>query len=83
MISRETVYDGLAEIFSEVFMRNDIALSDGLKAVDVACLDSFKQIEVLIATEQRFGMKFSSAEMDRFTQLGDMVDIVVSRGHEV
>ena len=83
MISRETVYDGLAEIFSEVFMRNDIALSDGLKARDVAGWDSFKQIEVLIATEQRFGMKFSSAEMDRFTQLGDMVDIVVSRGHEV
>ena len=82
MISKDIVYAGLAEIFSDVFMRDDIVLSDELKAKDVDGWDSFKQIEILMATEARFAMKFTSAEIDGFKQLGDLAEVVSLRGRE-
>ncbi|WP_255468762.1 acyl carrier protein [Reyranella sp. CPCC 100927] len=80
MISDREIYEGLAEIFADVFMRDDIPLSAALSAADVADWDSFKQIEIVMATEERFGVKFTSAELDNMRQLGDLVRIVAARG---
>ena len=80
MISRERVVAALSNIFADVFMRDDIVLSDGLTAKDVPGWDSFKHVEILMATEECFAMKFSSAEIDHIGRLGDLVDIVVRKG---
>ena len=80
MISREPTVAALSKIFADVFMRDDIALSDGLTAKDVPGWDSFKHVEILMATEDRFAMKFSSAEIDNIGRLGDLVDIVMRKG---
>ncbi|TWS98339.1 acyl carrier protein [Reyranella sp. CPCC 100927] len=79
-MSDREIYEGLAEIFADVFMRDDIPLSAALSAADVADWDSFKQIEIVMATEERFGVKFTSAELDNMRQLGDLVRIVAARG---
>ncbi len=42
--------------------------------------DSFKNIEIIMATEEKFAMKFSSSELDKLTKLGDLVAIVAVRG---
>ena len=56
------VYEGLTEIFADVFLRDDIPLHAGLSAKDVEGWDSFKNIEIIMATEEKFAMKFSSAD---------------------
>jgi acyl carrier protein len=43
------IYEGLNEIFRDVFMR-DIALRADLSARDVEDWDSYKQIEIIIAS---------------------------------
>ena len=80
MIAEDQIYRGLADIFADVFQRDDIALHAGLAASDVDGWDSFKYIEIIMATEQRFRTKFTSAEMDNLQQLGDLVRIVAARG---
>lgn len=80
MIEHRTVYDALAVIFSDVFLRDDIVLSPTLSAREVAGWDSFKQIEIVMATEEHFAMKFTSAELDDLRNLGDLVRIVAERG---
>ncbi|MBY6241823.1 acyl carrier protein [Methylosinus sp. Sm6] len=79
MIPDSAIYDELAVIFADVFMR-DVALSATLSARDVAGWDSFKQIEIVMATEERFAMKFTSAELDDLRNLGDLARIVAQRG---
>jgi acyl carrier protein len=74
------IYAGLSEIFEDVFLRDDIRLHRGLSAKDVEGWDSFKNIEIIMATEKRFKMKFTSAELDRLESLGDIVAIVLKRG---
>ena len=80
MKTEAEVVEGLRSIFSEIFDRDDIDLRRSLTAKDVAGWDSFKQVELIIETEQRFGMRFTSAEVDGFRCLGDLIDVVAERG---
>lgn len=80
MIADAQIYEILAGVFSDVFLRDDIPLSDELSAKDVEGWDSFKQIEIVMATEECFAMKFTSSELDNMQKLGDLVRIVAQRG---
>jgi acyl carrier protein len=80
VIADRDIYTALAGIFSDVFLRDDISLSATLSAKDVTGWDSFKQVEIVMATEEYFAMKFTSAELDNMRQLGDLVKIVSERG---
>jgi acyl carrier protein len=73
------IYAALSEIFADVFMRDDIVLSAALTAKDVQGWDSFKQIEIIIATEQRFAIKASTRELDRLQSVGDLVQLIHSK----
>jgi acyl carrier protein len=72
------IYEGLNEIFRDVFMR-DIVLRAELSAKDVEDWDSYKQIEIIIATEQRFGIKLSTRDIDSLRNVGDLVRVVSGR----
>jgi acyl carrier protein len=70
------IYAGLTEIFQDVFLRDDIVLSPGLSADDVEGWDSFKQIEIIMATEEHFGVKFRTRELDTLGNVGDLARLV-------
>jgi acyl carrier protein len=70
------IYAGLTEIFQDVFLRDDIVLSPDLSADDVEGWDSFKQIEIIMATEERFGVKFRTRELDGLGNVGDLARLV-------
>jgi acyl carrier protein len=74
------VCDALTEIFHDVFMRNDLVLTPELSAKDVQGWDSFKQIEIIMATEERFGIKFTTRELDSLQNVADLVQAVVAKG---
>jgi len=66
----------LTMIFHEVFMRDDIVLTPDLTAKDVDGWDSFKQVEIIVATEEAFGVKLSTKEIDNLQRVGDLARIV-------
>jgi acyl carrier protein len=68
----------LGEIFTEVF-GHEIALRPGLSAKDVAGWDSFKQIEIIMATEERYGIRFSTRELDRLQTVGDLIAVIAAK----
>jgi acyl carrier protein len=73
------IYDALTIIFHDIFLRDDLVLSDGLSARDVTDWDSFKQIEIIIAAESRFGVKFTTRELDSLDNVGDLVRLVAAK----
>jgi acyl carrier protein len=79
MPTEADVYSALTEIFRDVFMRDDLVLKAELTAKDVAGWDSFKQIEIIMATEERFGFKMNTREIDRLQNVGDLVNVVVTK----
>ncbi|MDQ2762525.1 MAG: acyl carrier protein [Pseudomonadota bacterium] len=73
------VYPTLTEIFQEVFMRDDMKLTPELTAKDVPGWDSFKQIEIIIAVEEKYGIKFHTRELDSLGNVGDLARTVASK----
>lgn len=73
------IYPALTEIFHEVFLRDDLELTPALTAKDVQGWDSFKQIEIVIATEERFGIKLATRELDKLQNVGDLVAVIAAK----
>jgi acyl carrier protein len=73
------IYAALTQIFHDIFMRDDLALRPDLSAKDVTGWDSFKQIEIIIATETRFGIRLTTREMDDLQNVGDLARVVGSK----
>ncbi len=79
MPSEPEIYGAMTEIFRDVFMRDDLVLKAELSAKDVQGWDSFKQIEIIMAAEERFGMKFTTRELDSLQNVGDLVRVVAAK----
>jgi acyl carrier protein len=73
------IYEALTTIFRDVFLHDDLALTPELTAKDIVDWDSFKQIEIIIAVEEHFGIKFRTREMDSLNNVGDLVRLIASK----
>ena len=81
-MNQSQIYQGLTQIFHDVFMRGDITLRPELTAKDIPDWDSFKQIEIVMATEERFGIKLSTREIDGLKNVGDLAGVIARRTGE-
>ncbi len=77
-MSEAAFYPVLTEIFRDVFMR-DVALRPELTAKDVPGWDSFKQIEIIVALEERYNIKFHTKELDSLHNVGDLARVLASK----
>lgn len=73
------IYQSLTRIFQDVFLRDDLTLTPELSAADVEGWDSFKQIEIIIAIEEQYGIKFRTRELDTLTNVGDLVGLIAAK----
>ena len=46
------------------------------RAKDIAEWDSFNHINILVASEMRFGVRFTSAEVETLNNVGDFVRLI-------
>jgi acyl carrier protein len=78
MTDQTATYAALTEIFNDVFMK-DMQLTPELSAKDVPGWDSFKQIEIIISCEERFGIKLNTREIDSLKNVGDLAKVIESK----
>ena len=76
MTDQARIYEDLTEIFNDVFMRDDMKLTPQLSAKDVDGWDSFKQIEIMVSVEERFGIKLNTREIDGLKNVGDLAEVI-------
>ena len=61
------------EVFRQVFDDPQIVLEDTLTADDIAGWDSLTHINLMVATEKKFKIKFATAEISRLKEDGQNV----------
>ena len=79
MATEAEIYGDLTEIFHDVFMRDDIKLSPELTAKGVQGWDSFKQIEIIMASEEHWKIRFATRELDALRTVGDLVRTIAAK----
>ena len=81
-MTREYVYEKMNEIFRNVFDDESITLSDETNAEDIEDWDSLEQINLIVAIENEFEMMFDMAEVADLANVGEMVDLILSKDKE-
>lgn len=75
-MTRDRIYEKMTEIFRDVFDDESIVLSDETTADDIEDWDSLEQINLLMAIENNFGIKFRLADVSGLENVGAMIDLV-------
>ena len=77
-MTREEIYDKLNEVFQDVFDDEDITVNDATVASDVEGWDSLEHINLIVAVERCFGIKFTMGETTGLKNVGEMVDRIIA-----
>ena len=78
-MNREEIYEQLNEVFQDVFDDEDIIVNDETTADDIEDWDSLEHINLIVAVEKKFGIKFNMGEVNKFNNVGEMVDTIMTR----
>jgi acyl carrier protein len=78
MPTEPEIYQALGEIFQDVFLR-EVPLRPEVTAQNVEGWDSFKQIEIVMAVEERFAIRLTTRELDSLQSVGDLVRVVAAK----
>jgi len=70
------IYAELTPIFRDVLDDDSLVLTPELTAADVPEWDSFNHINLVVAIESQFGVKFQTAELESLQSVGQLVDLL-------
>jgi acyl carrier protein len=73
------VYDGLTQIFRDLFADETITLDASTTAADVEAWDSFNNLNIIAAAEERFGVKLRAREIEKLDNVGSLVRLILAK----
>jgi acyl carrier protein len=73
------IYTQLSEVFQSVFDDDSIHLTPELSAKDVDGWDSITHIRLILTVEKAFKVKFSTSEVGKLANVGDLVALIKAR----
>lgn len=78
-MTREEAYAKLNEVFQDVFDDDTITVQDDTTAADIEDWDSLEHINLVVAVESAFQIKFNMGEVNAMKNVGGMMDIILER----
>lgn len=78
-MKEEEIYKRLNAVFQDVFDDASIEVDDLTTADDIDDWDSLEHINLIAAVEKEFGIKFKMGEVSTMKDVGEMVEIIISR----
>ena len=78
-MTREEIYNAINQVFRDVFDDDTISVNNTTTADDIEDGDSLEHINLIVAIEKKFGLKFTMNEVTTMKNVGEMVDIITVR----
>jgi len=78
-MERKDIIGKMEEIFTDIMDLKDIKLTDETNAEDIEEWDSLSHIQIVVALEKAYGIKFSSQEMIAWKNVGDIIDCILNK----
>lgn len=76
------IKERLQEIFRDVFDEEDLEIREDMSAKDIDDWDSLAQINLIVAIEKEFGVKFNLDEVSQLKNIGEMLGLISKKIEE-
>lgn len=78
-MAEEQILQRLEVVCRNVFGRDDVTIERSTTANDIEEWDSLSHIRLIASLEKEFGMRFSLSEIAGLAEVGDLVDVLLSK----
>lgn len=79
-MEREEIFSKLNEIFEDVLdLEETPELTDATSANDIEEWDSLSHVQLIVAIEKAFKLKFTSSEIMKWQNVGQMIDTIQTK----
>ena len=78
-MERKEIFEKLESVFCDVLDLENVELSESSCADDIEEWDSLSHIQLVVAIEKVFGIKFTSLEIMKWKNVGELVDSILSK----
>ena len=75
-MEKNEIVSRLTPIFRDVFNDDALVVSEGMTAADVPTRDSLSNINMIIAVEKSFGVKFSIKDVRNLKNVGELLELI-------
>jgi acyl carrier protein len=76
MMTKNEIFDKVKEIFMDVFDDEDLQITESTTSQDIEDWDSLEHINLIVAMEKTFKVKFDITEVALLKNVGEMVDLI-------
>jgi acyl carrier protein len=77
-MEKQEILTRLNAIFTDV-LDADIVLTESSSAADIEEWDSLNHIQLVVAIEKKFGIKFTTQEIQNWKNVGDIMQSIVAQ----
>lgn len=71
-----SLFNQLNEVFQEVFEDNELQIERNSTANDLEDWDSLMHVNLILAVEREFGIRFTSSEVTSLSNVSSLIDLI-------
>lgn len=78
-MNRYQAFEKVQEIFRDIFDDQDLVIVDSSNSETIEDWDSLNHINLVVAIEKDFGIKFNFNELSGLKDVGAMIDLILEK----
>ncbi|HOZ79256.1 MAG TPA: acyl carrier protein [Ferruginibacter sp.] len=78
-MTREEILQVISKVFADTLDEDNIVLSESSKADDVEGWDSLTHVQLVVAVEKQFKIRFTAKEIQSWKNVGELIDSINSK----
>jgi acyl carrier protein len=79
IMTREEIMNHLSKVFADTLDEDNITLTESSTADDVEGWDSLTHVQLVVAVEKKFKIRFTAKEIQSWKNAGEMIDSITSK----
>jgi acyl carrier protein len=78
-MTREAILNDISKVFADTLDEDNLTLTESTTADDVEGWDSLTHVQLVVAVEKKFKIRFTAKEIQSWKNVGEMIDSITSK----